>query len=303
MWFLSFILSLVLAPLLPGIINKVKAFVAGRWGPPVLQLYFDMSKLLRKASIYSTTATAFVRLTPTISLATLLVAAAFMPFGTIAAPLAFQGDAVLFFYLLAAGRLSIVLGALDTGSAFEGMGASREVQFSALAETVVFAILGFLAMLSGDLSLSGSLSGFDISAWSVSGTSMLLAAVACFVVVLAENCRVPFDDPETHLELTMIHEAMILDHAGPDLAFLHYAAALKLWVLASFLALLILPLAPAASFLHIIIHFGTILLIAVVVGVVESILARFRFLKVPQLLVGSLALSLIAILFLHFFRT
>lgn len=303
MWFLSFFLTLALAPLLPGIINKVKAFFAGRWGPPVLQLYFDIIKLLRKASIYSTTTTALVRITPTISLATLLVAAAFMPFGTIASPLAFQGDAVLFFYLLAAGRLAIVLGALDTGSAFEGMGASREVQFSALAETVVFAILGFLAMLSGDLSLSGSLNGFDASAWTVSGTSMLLTAVACFVVVLVENCRIPFDDPETHLELTMIHEAMILDHAGPDLAFLHYAAALKLWVLVSFLALLILPLGPTASILRIFIHVGTVLLIGVIVGIIESVLARFRFLKVPHLLVGSLALSLIAILFLHFFRT
>ena len=303
MWFLSFFLSLALAPLLPGIINKVKAFFAGRWGPPVLQLYFDTIKLLRKASIYSTTTTSLVRITPAISLATLLVAAAFMPFGTAAAPLAFQGDAVLFFYLLAAGRLAIVLGALDTGSAFEGMGASREVQFSALAETVVFAILGFLAILSGDLSLSGALTGYNISAWTVSGTSMLLAAIACFVVVLVENCRVPFDDPETHLELTMIHEAMILDHAGPDLAFLHYAGALKLWILASFLALLILPLGPTASILRIFIHFGTVLLISVVIGIVESVLARFRFLKVPQLLVASLALSLIAILFLHFFRT
>lgn len=302
MWFVSLLLSLALAPLLPGVINKTKAFFAGRRGPPVLQLYFDIAKLMRKGALYSTTTTAVFRLFPSLALAGTLVAALFMPFGSAPSPLAFDGDVVLFFHLLAAARMATMLGALDTGSAFEGMGASREAQFSAFAEAVTFATLGFLALLTGQLSLTGALTGFDVSAWTTNGTSLMLAATAFFVVVLAENCRVPFDDPETHLELTMIHEAMILDNGGPDLAFIHYGAALKLWLSLSFLALQILPFGPGTGLPGALAYFTALPLLAVAVGVAESVMARFRFLKVPQIFAGALALALMAILLFAFFN-
>lgn len=303
MWYFYLIISLVLAPLLPGIINKTKASSAGRNGPRVLQLYYDIAKLLRKGSVRSTTSTILLQLAPSLSLATLLTAMLFFPFGMSASPLAFQGDIIVFFYLLATGRMVMVLGALDTGSAFEGMGASREVQFSALAEVVTFAVIGFLALLSGSTSLSGALNGFNASAWTTTGTSMTLAAMACFVVLLAENCRVPFDDPDTHLELTMIHEAMILDNSGPDLAFIDYAAALKLWLLASFLVLLLLPFEPAwGATWRVATYFVGVLVTSVVVGITESIMARFRFLKLPQLFAGALAIALVAILLFSFFK-
>lgn len=302
MWFVSFILSLALAPLLPGIINKTKAFFAGRHGPPVLQLYFDIAKLMRKGAIYSTTTTAVFRLFPSLALAATLVAALFMPFGIATPPMAFSGDIVLFFHLLAAARMATMLGALDTGSAFEGMGASREAQFSTFAEAVAFATLGFLALLTRQTSLVGTLTGFGGSAWTTNGTSTMLAVVAFFAVVLSENCRVPFDDPETHLELTMIHEAMLLDNGGPDLAFIHYGAALKLWLLLSFLALQILPIAADTGPFAAIVYFVAMPLLAVVVGVVESVTARFRFLKIPQIFAGALALSLVAILLFTFFN-
>ncbi len=302
MWYLCLLISLLLAPLLPGIINKTKAFFAGRKGPRVLQLYYDIAKLLRKGSVRSTTSTLVLQLAPSLSLATLLTAMLFFPFGMSASPLAFQGDIIVFFYLLATGRMVMVLGALDTGSAFEGMGASREVQFSALAEVVTFAVIGFLALLSGSTSLSGALNGFNTSAWTTTGTAMTLAAMACFVVLLAENCRVPFDDPDTHLELTMIHEAMILDNSGPDLAFIDYAAALKLWLLASFLVLLLLPFEPAWGHWRIATYFVGVLGTSVVVGITESIMARFRFLKIPQIFAGALAIALVAILLFSFFK-
>ena len=302
MWFVSLLLSLALAPLLPGVINKTKAFFAGRRGPPVPQLYFDIAKLMRKGALYSTTTTAVFRLFPSLALAATLVAALFMPFGSAPSPLAFGGDVVLFFHLLAAARMATMLGALDTGSAFEGMGASREAQFSAFAEVVTFATLGFLALLTGRLSLAGALTGFDGNAWAANGTSLMLAAAAFFVVALAENCRVPFDDPETHLELTMIHEAMILDNGGPDLAFIHYGAALKLWLLLSFLALQVLPFGPGAGIPGALAYFAAMPLLAAAVGVAESVMARFRFLKVPQIFAGALALALVAILLFTFFN-
>ncbi len=302
MWYFCLLLSLLLAPLLPGIINKTKAFFAGRKGPPVLQLYYDIDKLLRKGSVRSTTSTIVLKLAPSISLAALLTATLFFPFGMSASPLEFQGDIIVFFYLLGAARMATVLGALDTGSAFEGMGGSREVQFSILAEVVTFAILGFLALLSGSTSLSGTLNGFDTSAWIATGTSMTLVALAFFIVLLSENCRVPFDDPETHLELTMIHEAMILDNSGPDLAFIHFGAALKLWLLTSFLVLLVLPLEPAWGAWSLVTYFGGVLLMGLVMGVTESIMGRFRFLKIPQIFAGALALALVAILLFTFFK-
>ncbi|MGI5870135.1 MAG: respiratory chain complex I subunit 1 family protein [Kiritimatiellia bacterium] len=302
MWFLSFLLSLVLAPLLAGVIRKTKAFFAGRRGPPLLQVYHDIAKLVQKGTVYSTTTTVVFRLFPTLSLAATLAAALFMPFGSAASPLAFEGDIVLFFHLLAAARMATMLGALDTGSAFEGMGSSREAQFSAFAEGVTFATLGFLALLTDQLSLTGTLTGFDGQAWANNGTSMALAVAAFFIVALAENCRVPFDDPETHLELTMIHEAMILDNGGPDLAFIHYGAALKLWLLLSFVALQILPIGSDEGLPGALAYFALMPLLAVVVGIVESIMARLRFLKVPKIFAGSLALVLVAILLFTFFN-
>lgn len=301
-WAAGLTLSLALCPLLSGIINKVKAFFAGRKGPPLFQLYCDMAKLLRKESIYSSTSGGLVRLAPICSLAALFSAMLFLPYALCNSPLAFGGDVLLFLYLLGFARIATVLGALDTGSGFGGMGASREVQFSALAEVVLLAIAVFFVMLTGSISLSGMLNSMGTAAWAVSGTSLLLAAGAIFIVMLSETCRVPFDDPETHLELTMIHEAMILDNGGPDLALIHYGAALKLWLLASFFATAILPAGHFVGLTGAAVYFGVIFLTAAAIGVVESVMARFRFLKVPQMLMTALCLAVIAIVLMLIFE-
>ena len=300
-WAVSAILSLVLAPLVPGIINRVKAFFAGRRGPSFFQLYYDIAKLLKKGCVYSSTATRILRLTPMASLAALLGCTLLMPFGMNASPLAFTGDILLFIYLLGFSRVAGVLAALDTGSSFEGMGASREMQFSALAEGAFLAATGFLVILTGKFSLTETLNGFTFGAWSYSGTAMLLTAFAFFLILLVESCRVPFDDPETHLELTMIHEAMILDYGGPDLAMILYGAALKLWLLATFLVLLILPSGMMATWLNMLVYFAGIGFVAVLIGIVESVMARFRFLKVPQFINIATALAVLAIIFMIVF--
>ena len=233
--------ALVLSPLLPGIINKVKAFFAGRKGPRVLQTYYDIFKLLKKESIKSSTSGGLVRLGPVLNLAALIMALLLLPNAMMLSPFSFNGDVILFLYLLGFGRMMTVLGALDTGSSFEGMGASREMQFSALAEIAFLTVAAFLAILTRSMMLSEMLrcNSGDFTTWSA--PAILLTAFALLIVLLAENCRVPFDDPETHLELTMIHEAMVLDNGGPDLALIHYGASLKLWLLTVFFVSVLLP--------------------------------------------------------------
>lgn len=296
-WMISFALSLVLAPLLPGIVNKVKAFFAGRRGPSLFQLYVDLAKLLRKEGVFSATAGGFLQLAPSVSLGSLLLAAALLPHGLVRSPLGFGGDAVLFFYLLGTARFATVLGALDTGSSFEGMGSSREMQFSALTEGAIFGVIGFVAVFTGNAGFSMLPAAGGGEWWSAHAVSLLLAAAAFFVVLLAENCRVPFDDPETHLELTMIHEAMILDYAGPDLALILYGASLKFWMFATVLMMLILPWNISGGWLGMIGCTAGVLVTAAVVGAVESSMARYRFLKVPRMLVGALAVALLGIFF------
>ncbi|PKN18816.1 MAG: hydrogenase, partial [Deltaproteobacteria bacterium HGW-Deltaproteobacteria-22] len=220
--------GLLLAPLLQGIVNRTKARFGGRRGQPLLQAYFDLLKLLRKGAVYSRTTTWIFRAGPSIGLAATLVALTLIPIGR-GAPSAmhFTGDLFLLAYCLGLVRFFTVLAALDTGSAFEGMGASREVQFSALAEPALIVALAALARLSGHLSLSDITAAIGVTSWEVAGPALALIALALFVVFLSENSRIPVDDPNTHLELTMIHEVMILDHSGPDLAFIEYGAALK----------------------------------------------------------------------------
>lgn len=286
-------LLLGIAPLLAGIITRVKAKVGGRHGAPILQLYFDIWKLLRKEMVLSVTTTWVFRAGPILAVAIPLLACLFIPFGSLsAAPISFTGDFVLFAYLFGLSRFFTVLSALDTGSSFEGMGAAREVTFSCLAEPTLFIIFMVLTRLSGDLSLAGMLSPGN------GGISLFFAAVCLFIVLLAENCRIPFDDPNTHLELTMIHEVMVLDHSGPDLGMILYGAAMKLFVLAALLTDIVLPGSTGNILFDAVIFIGFMLGLAVCIGLVESSMARLRMIRVPQLLVGTSLLSFFSFILL-----
>lgn len=284
--------SLVSAPLLPGIINRTKAFFAGRKGPSIFQLYFDLIKQLRKGSVLSTASGGLLKLVPCGALALLLAASLLMPHGRLHSPLAWSCDWIVFFYLLGTSRLLMVLAAREAGSSFEDMGASREVEFALIVEAVIFTMICFLLFSFEQDSLSKiSLTAQDYVGHMV---SHLLTAMAFFIVMLAENCRVPVDDPETHLELTMIHEAMILDYSGPDLALVQYGAALKLWLFSMMFVLLAVP---ETLLRNSFIFYGEILATGVLAGIVESCMARFRFLKVPQFLLAALGLVLLGLFF------
>ena len=294
-WMIQILLALLLSPLLFGVIAKIKAFFAGRRGPRLLQTYYDLDKLLRKGCVYSQSTTWIFRLAPSVGLAATVGALLLMPLGFVAAPTGFPGDFLLLIYLFGLGRLLTVLSALDSASSFEGMGSSREIQFSIPSEAAFFGVLCLLCIRTGKLDLAGMLYGSG-AACTLAGVPLLLAAAAFYLVLLAECCRVPVDDPETHLELTMIHEAMILDNSGPDLALIHYAAGLKLWILAAFLINLLLPGKTQFDWLDGVYYPLLVLAAAVAVGITESIMARYRFRKVPRLLAGAFCMTLAAII-------
>lgn len=291
--YIGIFLGLVLAPLLSGIINRTKAIFAGRRGTPLLQSYYDIGKLLRKDAVYSKTTSWIFQITPSVGLAAILSAMLVTPLGA-KAPLAFCGDIIFLIYCLAMARFFTVIAALDTGSSFEGMGASREVMFAAIAEPALIIGIATLARISGTLSLSSIFAGITTQIWLNSGTSLILLIVAFFVVLLAENSRIPFDDPNTHLELTMIHEVMILDYGGPDLGIILYSASLKLWVLGALIINTIIPVTGVTGITAFIMFFGGMIILAVLAGIVESIMARLKLLKVPQILVAATALSCLA---------
>ena len=289
-------LALGLAPLLVGVITRTKAVIAGRVGQPLLQPYRDLRKLMRKGAVYSRTTTWVFRAGPVVGLAATVLASALVPYGGSFALVSFPGDLFVFAYLLALTRFFTVIAALDTGSSFEGMGASREVTFSALAEPTLLLGLAAVARTTGSLSLSPILSRVTVEVWAQAAPALALVAAAFLVVFLVENGRIPVDDPATHLELTMIHEVMILDHGGPDLAFILYAAAVKLWLLGTLLIGVVLPVHSDNRWLDSAAATVAMLALGVVTGLIESSMARLRLVRVPNLLVGAGVLSVLALL-------
>lgn len=291
----TLLVPLGLAPLLLGIIHRTKALFAGRHGQPLLQVYFELWKLLGKGAVYSHTTTWVIWMGPVLGLACLLAALGLTPLAGVPAVLSFRGDLILLAGFLAMARFATVLSALDTGSSFEGMGASREVQFAALSEPVLYLALAALAQKTGSVSLTKVYASLDGALWADAGPALALVAVALFVVFLAENARIPVDDPNTHLELTMIHEVMVLDHSGPDLAFITYGAALKHWILGALVAGLVLPVHTGRLWVDVPAAVGGMVVLAVGVGIVESVMARLRLVRVPQLLVGAGAMCALAL--------
>ncbi|MFA5260641.1 MAG: NADH-quinone oxidoreductase subunit H [Candidatus Omnitrophota bacterium] len=292
----QFILILTLSPFLFGVINRTKAFFAGRRGSPLLQLYYDIFKLLRKGAAYSTTTTWVFIAGPIVGLSAVIVASLLIPFAGRPSLILFDGDIILFIYLLGLARFFTVLAALDTGSSFEGMGASREVQFAIFAEPALFLSLAALVRVTGQMSFSGIFSTAVMSSWAVYGPVFFLVLGAIFIVFLAENSRIPVDDPNTHLELTMIHEVMVLDHGGVDFAYILYGAAMKFWLLGTLLVGMFLGTYSRGWMIDSVIFVVEMVFLAVIVGIVESTLARLRLLKVPHFLIIALALSAVALI-------
>jgi formate hydrogenlyase subunit 4 len=286
---LRLVLWLVLAPLLPGIINKVKAWVAGRRGPPVLQLYYDLAKLWRKGVVLSALVSPGFVAGPAVAWVAVFCATQLLPLGPLGATLSFRGDVLLMVYLLALARFCTAWAALETGSAFEGMGSAREVSYAVLSEAALITAVLTLSVHTSSIKLVTML---EPSA----GAGAVLLGAGLFTVLLAENCRVPFDDPNTHLELTMIHEAMILDHSGPPLAAILHGAAMKLLLFSVLLTEAVLPLGDRAPWAACAALAGGVLAVTIGVGLIESLLARLAFKRVPMLLTTGFLLCLFALL-------
>lgn len=290
------VLALVFAPLMPGIINRTKAAFAGRRGQPWLQAYRDLWKLLHKGAVYSRTTTVLFVLGPVVGCAATCLALVFVPLGGSPALVSFRGDFLLVAYLLGVARFFTVTAALDTGSSFEGMGASREVFFSALTEPAFLLGMTTLAAAFRATSLTEIYAGIEAGALgSGGGPAVFLVAAAMFVVFLAENARIPVDDPNTHLELTMIHEVMVLDHSGPDFAMIQYGACLKMWILGTLLMGVLIPVHTGSPIADLGKGLASLAFLAVLTGAVESLMARLRLVRVPQFLIAASALSIVAL--------
>jgi formate hydrogenlyase subunit 4 len=283
----ALLVPLLFPPLMLGVISRTKARFAGRRGPPLLQPYFDLARLFRKGMVRSHTTTWVFLAGPVVGFVTAVLAGWLVPIGSRGALISFPGDLVAFAYLLGLGRFFTIAAALDTGSAFEGMGASREAAFSCLAEPAAFFALLVVVKLSGSYSLGTMLGPQLPELWAHAAPSLGLATVALFIVLLAENSRIPFDDPTTHLELTMIHEVMVLDHSGPPFALILYGAALKLFAYGLLLVRVATPFHVDGAVAGIAVTLAELLGLAVLVGVVESFMARLPLPRVPNLLVGA----------------
>jgi formate hydrogenlyase subunit 4 len=273
-----------------GLINRTKAWWGGRRGPRLWQLGWDLARLMRKRPVLSTVATSLFRAGPWVVLAATLLAGQIAPILGAYAPLQFGQDFIVFAYALGLARMFLMLSALDVGSSFEGMGAAREASFTVFIEPALFLLIGSAAIATGQTSFAGL-----IGHWQASPAFAWLAApaVAVLLVLLqAEAARVPVDDPQTHLELTMVHEVMVLDHSGPDLAAMQYAAALKLTIYAGLIAALLNPIDPLARpALAIGVCLALMAAVAVLVGCIESLTARLRMRHVPRYLLAATALA------------
>ena len=298
--FLQAVVLLSLAPLLRGVINKMKAAFQTRQGPPLLQGYYDLAKLLRKEPVRSDKSSWVFVAGPRLYFGTAVAATTLIPVLFAGAPLEGAGGILVLVGLLALGRFALATAALDTGSPFGGMGGSREMTVAALAEPALMLGLFSVALWGGSLNL-GDLVRTTAQRGPSAHPSELLGAAALFIVLIAEAGRVPVDNPATHLELTMIHEAMVLEYAGPDLALVEWASALKELLFMTLLVNLFLPLGlavsaePAAFAVSATLYMAKIFLLAVGVTVVESTNAKLRFFRVPELMAVSLGLGFLAL--------
>ena len=287
--------ALLTAPFFAGVIFKVKAFFGGRKGSPVLINYYTLIKLFKKGSVYSSSTTYVFKLGPLASLGSVATALLFLPIAGHTPVVTFNGDVIFILYLLGLGRFFTIAAAMDTASPFEGMGAAREAYFPIICEASMFMILILFYRLTGDLNLAAYFSGAQpFGFWQTAGSPMLFVVIALFIILLTENARVPVDDPATHLELTMIHEVMVLDHSGPDFGFIELGAFLKMFFYSSIVARLIFPFELGNPALNLGLFSLGLLVVYVAVGVTESIMARYRMDRVPKFVLTSFALAFFA---------
>lgn len=286
----SFIIIFLASIFFMGIVLRIKSLASGRKGPGVLQPIKDIIRLMRKGSVFSNTSSFIFRVAPSIYFASILMAITMLPHGNSPGLISFDGDFVMFAYILGLGKFLMIIAALDTGSSFEGMGASREALFSMLIEPAFFIVMGSLALFTGNTSFYEIFNSLHFG----SHISYLIGVLAAFVllfVAMIENSRMPIDDPKTHLELTMVHEVMVLDNSGFDLALIMYATPLKFVMYGTIISNFFIGDLP--FYWSIPIFFSVQLLFAVMVGIIESFMARFRMGHNPQFIFILTSVSLL----------
>jgi formate hydrogenlyase subunit 4 len=301
-------LVLLLSPLLTGFNRTFKARVQTRRGPGIFQPYRDLYKLLRKGMVIPDTASWIFTATPFVLFVTTLLASLLIPSITAQAPMSLFGGVLAVVYLLALGRFFLALGGLDTGSSFGGLGSSREMTISAIAEPALMLAVFTVAIGAGSTNLSSVAQAGLSQSWRFLAPSQMLAFAALFIVLIAETGRIPVDNPATHLELTMIHEAMILEYSGPYLALIEWAAAIKQLVLMTILVNVFFPFglspdwSPVPVLISLALFLFKLLLLSIVVALVEVTNAKMRLFRVPELLAIGFVLGALALVSTFLFQ-
>ncbi|MBA4056905.1 MAG: formate hydrogenlyase [Marivirga sp.] len=291
---ISLILIITVSLFFSGVVIRTKSIFSGRKGPGILQPLKDVWRLFRKATVYSETSSFIFRIAPSIYFSTVLMAILFIPFGSYSGILSFPGDFVFFAYVLALGKFFMIISAMDTGSSFEGMGASREALYSMLVEPAFFILMGSVALLTGHTSFFEIFQNLHFGSY-ISYALGTLATFVLIIVAMIENSRMPLDDPKTHLELTMIHEVMILDNSGFDLGLILYATNLKFAMYGALIANFLIPSGMPLHYSIGIFVFIQIIF-AIIVGMIESFMARFRMNHNPQFIFTLSSISILIFL-------
>jgi formate hydrogenlyase subunit 4 len=298
---LPFLFILGVSPMLVGLINKQKALLTGRLGAPIWQPYYDLFRLSRKETIYASTASFISRLAPVVSFSAILIAGFMLPIGYMRPLLSFSGDIIVFAYLLGLARFFQILGAMDIGSSFEGMGAAREAAFAVFAEPIYFFTIGSLAFVSGYTSLYEVYLSIHLDNPS-SLVFIIVSSISAFFLMVTECSRMPIDDPTTHLELTMIHEVMILDNSGIDLFLYQYSSYIKIMIYGIYEVLFFNPFSLHNQWLGFSLFVILLLLLSTVIAWVETMIARLKIKSIPQYLLFATAIGILNLLIYTFVR-
>ena len=284
-----------------GLIKKTKSFWGGRKGPSIMQPWFDFVRLMKKGFVISNTTSAVFKITPVITFASVIFAGLFVPLASGSAIVNIPVGLIVFAYILGLGKFFALISAMDTGSSFEGMGASREACFTSIVEPAFFMVIGSIMALTGNYTFD-SLGKILSSAGTYGILIIVFTALVLFIMLLTEGSRVPVDDPATHLELTMIHEVMILDNSGSDLALLTWANGIKMLLISSLIAYMVIP-SNVSDFVGVLLYLGVIALLSVIIGTVESSMARIRMSHVFEFvfIMSSLALVVLSLVMARMF--
>lgn len=297
----SVLIILGLAPLFAGLVNKQKAILTGRIGAPILQPYYELLKLIKKETINAEGSSFVSRISPIINFISLIVASAILPVGFWKPLISFNGDIILFAYILGLSRFFQILAAMDIGSSFEGMGAAREATFALFAEPIFFFSIGSISFISGYSSFYDIYHSIQLNDISYI-VFIVICSISVFMLAITECSRMPVDDPNTHLELTMIHEVMILDNSGFDLFIYQYSSYIKLFIYTVLEISFFYPFSQNNNLIGILIFIVGAVALSFSLAIIETVSTRFKMKNIPLYLLFATAIGILNLLIYTFTR-